>query len=146
MQLCNQCEPLSSAQPRAGLWSQIKRAPKASKKRKTFEVSGPAKDGAASLDARARQIFLYFQKYNYEVKETGETITFAGTYAASRGQAAALVFYVFCGEPHPPAPGLLSSTHVTHRTCGVGWVRGRPSSNKSNIEFAQQKGQVADLV
>jgi len=80
-----------------GLWSQIKRAPKASKKRKTFEVSGPAKDGAASLDARARQIFLYFQKYNYEVKETGETITFAGTYAASRGQAAALVFYVFCG-------------------------------------------------
>ena len=83
--------------PIAGLWSQIKRAPKASIKRKTFEVEGPAKAGAQSLDIRAKQIFLYFQKYNYEVKQTGETITFSGTYAASRGQAAALVFYVFCG-------------------------------------------------
>ena len=82
----------------AGLWSQIKRAPKASKKRITFEVEGPAKAGAQALDERARQIFLYFKKYNYEVKDTGETIVFAGTYAASRGQAAALVFYVFCGE------------------------------------------------
>ena len=84
----------------AGLWSQIKRAPQASKKRITFEVEGPAKAGAQSLDERARQIFLYFKKYNYEVKDTGETIVFAGTYAASRGQAAALVFYVFCGEKH----------------------------------------------
>ena len=41
---------------------------------------------------------MYFKKYNYEVKEQGETITFSGTYAASRGQAAALVFYVFCGK------------------------------------------------
>ena len=81
-----------------GLWSQIKRAPKASVKRKTFEMEGPAKAGAEALDIRAKQIFLYFKKYNYEVKETGETITFSGTYAASRGQAAALVFYVFCGE------------------------------------------------
>ena len=30
--------------------------------------------------------------------ETGETIRFAGTYKASRGQAAALIFYVFCGQ------------------------------------------------
>ena len=60
-------------------------------------MEGPAKAGAEALDIRAKQIFLYFKKYNYEVKETGETITFSGTYAASRGQAAALVFYVFCG-------------------------------------------------
>lgn len=86
----------------AGLWSQIKRAPKASKQRKTFEVEGPGEAGSKGLDDRARQIFLYFKKYNYEVKDTGETITFAGTYAANRGQAAALVFYVFCGQPCCP--------------------------------------------
>lgn len=85
----------------AGLWSQIKRAPKASKQRKTFEVDGPAVAGAQSLDERARQLFLYFKKYNYSVGSTGETITFVGKYAASRGQAAALVFYVFCGRLPP---------------------------------------------
>jgi hypothetical protein len=82
----------------AGLWSQIKRAPKAKKVRKTFEVAGPAQGSAAlPLDERARQIFQYFKRYNYELVETGDTIRFAGTYAASRGQAAALIFYVFCG-------------------------------------------------
>ncbi len=83
----------------AGLWSQIKRAPKAKKVRKTFEVAGPAKTDALPLDERARQLFAYFKHYNYEVMETGETIRFAGTYKASRGQAAALIFYVFCGRP-----------------------------------------------
>ena len=82
----------------AGLWSQIKRAPKAKKVRKTFEVAGPARSDALPLDERARQLFAYFKKYNYEVMETGETIRFAGTYKASRGQAAALIFYVFCGK------------------------------------------------
>ena len=82
----------------AGLWSQIKRAPKAKKVRKTFEVAGPARSDALPLDERARQLFAYFKKYNYEVMETGETIRFAGTYKASRGQAAALIFYVFCGQ------------------------------------------------
>ena len=53
------------------------------------------------LDERARQLFAYFKNYNYEVVETGETIKFAGTYKASRGQAAALIFYVFCGKSHP---------------------------------------------
>jgi len=38
------------------------------------------------LDARARQIFAYFQKYNYEVKERGEVITFAGQYRASASE------------------------------------------------------------
>lgn len=37
------------------------------------------------------------QTYNYEVAERGDVIKFVGTYAASRGQAAALIFYVFCG-------------------------------------------------
>ena len=79
-----------------GLWSLIKRAPKATKKRKIFEVDGPGKEGGA-LDARARSIFQYFKKYNYEVKETGDVIRFVGQYAASKGQAAALVFYTFLG-------------------------------------------------
>jgi len=80
-----------------GLWSQIKRAPKAKKVRKTFETDGPAKSGAVPLDQRARQVFAYFKKYNYEVKETGDVIRFVGNYKASRGQAAALTFYVFVG-------------------------------------------------
>lgn len=45
--------------PTAGIWSQIKRAPQAVKKRKTFEVPGPSVQGAMALDARARQIFRY---------------------------------------------------------------------------------------
>jgi hypothetical protein len=80
-----------------GLWSLVKRAPKASVKRKVFEVEGPGVSNAVPLDARARAIFDYFKKYNYEVKERGEVITFAGNYQASRGQAAALVSYVFFG-------------------------------------------------
>ncbi|GLC49810.1 hypothetical protein PLESTB_000311100 [Pleodorina starrii] len=80
-----------------GIWSLVKRAPQAAKKRLTFEVPGPAVEGAMPLDDRARQIFRYFKRYNYTVKETGEVITFEGIYAADKGQAAALVFYTFCG-------------------------------------------------
>ncbi|KAK9917764.1 hypothetical protein WJX75_007949 [Coccomyxa subellipsoidea] len=80
-----------------GLWSQIKRAPKAKKVRKTFEVPGPANPDALPLDQRARQVFQYFKKYNYDVAQDGEVIKFTGIYQASRGQAAALIFYVFCG-------------------------------------------------
>eukprot|EP01023_Acetabularia_acetabulum_P004449 TRINITY_DN1185_c0_g1_i1.p1 TRINITY_DN1185_c0_g1~~TRINITY_DN1185_c0_g1_i1.p1 ORF type:complete len:293 (-),score=38.94 TRINITY_DN1185_c0_g1_i1:121-999(-) len=80
-----------------GLWSLIKRAPQAKVVRKTFEVAGPKQEGPTGLDRRARQIFGYFKNYNYNVKETGDVIVFEGTYQASRGQAAALVFYVFIG-------------------------------------------------
>lgn len=37
------------------------------------------------------------KNYNYEVKTTGEVITFAGNYRSSRGQAAAITFYMFVG-------------------------------------------------
>ena len=84
-----------------GLWSLIKRAPKATKKRKVFEVEGPGVVGGMRLDVRARTIFQYFKKYNYEVKETGDVIRFVGQYAASKGQAAALVFYTFLGAWRP---------------------------------------------
>ena len=112
-----------------GLWSQIKRAPKAKRVRRVYEVPGPASPDAMPLDERARQIFRYFKTYNYSVAKPGEggsaaataatagagaaedgpstsssasaqstdVIRFVGRYAASRGQAAALVFYVFCG-------------------------------------------------
>ncbi|KAK9839366.1 hypothetical protein WJX84_003126 [Apatococcus fuscideae] len=79
-----------------GLYSLVKRAPKAKKKRITFEVAGPSKSNVP-LDARARSIFSYFKKYNYEVVETGDVIKFRGQYKASRGQAAAISFYVFVG-------------------------------------------------
>lgn len=85
----------------SGIWSLVKRAPQATKKRMTFEVPGPAVEGAVPLDDRARQIFRYFKRYNYTVKETGEVITFEGIYAADKGQAAALVFYLFCGGCQP---------------------------------------------
>ena len=45
----------------------MKRAPKSSVKRKVFEVPGPGVAGAVPLDARARAVFAYFKKYNYEV-------------------------------------------------------------------------------
>jgi len=80
-----------------GIWSQVKRAPTAKKVRKTFETPGPAVEGAVGLDARARQIFQYFKRYNYAVKETGEVITFEGIYAPDKGQAAAVTFYTFVG-------------------------------------------------
>jgi hypothetical protein len=38
------------------------------------------------LDARARQIFDYFRKYNYSVKDRGEVIVFEGVYAASASE------------------------------------------------------------
>lgn len=67
------------------MWSLIKRAPKAKIKRKTFEVAGPGAEGAVPLDARARQIFGYFQNYNYKVKSKGEVITFEGNFRGSFG-------------------------------------------------------------
>jgi len=78
-----------------GLWSLVKRAPKASVKTITFEVPGPA-DGKP-LDELASQIATYFTKYNYKITETGEVITFQGVYEANRGQGIALTFYVFLG-------------------------------------------------
>jgi hypothetical protein len=59
------------APPSAGIWSQVKRAPKANRKRKTFEVPGPGVPGAMPVDERARQVFQYFKSYNYKVGHGG---------------------------------------------------------------------------
>ncbi len=55
-------------------------------RRRTYEVAGPAAPGAVALDARAREIFQYFKRYNYEVKATGDVITFVGNYKASSSE------------------------------------------------------------
>ncbi|MEW5306986.1 MAG: hypothetical protein WDW36_009409 [Sanguina aurantia] len=80
-----------------GIWSQVKRAPVAAKKRIVFEVPGPDAAGSMPLDARAREVFKYFKTYNYELKSTGDVISFVGNYKADRGQAAAVTFYTFFG-------------------------------------------------
>jgi hypothetical protein len=94
-----------------GIWSQVKRAPKSKIKRVTFQVPGPkfaafaaaeapeALEGqpARELDDTARMVFRHFKRYNYEVASAGEVITFAGVYAADRGQAAAVTLYTFFG-------------------------------------------------
>jgi hypothetical protein len=49
---------------------------------------------APSLNTTLSAVALQFQ-----VKDRGEVIKFVGNYAASKGQAAALVLYVFFGEP-----------------------------------------------
>jgi hypothetical protein len=82
-----------------GIWSQVKRAPKSKIKRVTFQVPGPKSTTAppVELDDHARAVFRYFKRYNYDVVSTGEVITFAGVYAADRGQAAAVTLYTFFG-------------------------------------------------
>jgi len=80
-----------------GLWSLVKRSTKSKIVKKTFSVNGPAVEGSDGLDVLARKVSVYFKDNNYKVKDAGETITFEGAIAASRGQAAALTFYVFIG-------------------------------------------------
>ena len=43
----------------------------------------PLQPDAMPLDARARQMFAYFSRYNYEVASRGEVITFVGNYRGS---------------------------------------------------------------
>ena len=69
-----------------------------------------------ALDKRAQQVFAYFKKYNYEVKQAGDVIRFVGNYKASRGQAAALTFYVFMGK------------HRVNHSLSVHWMADRQSS------------------
>lgn len=78
-----------------GLWSLIKRSAKAKIRRRTYEVDGPAREGAMPLDSRAKQIAQHFAKYNYQIGATGEVITFVGKYQASTSQALSLVLYTF---------------------------------------------------
>eukprot|EP00471_Norrisiella_sphaerica_P001512 CAMPEP_0184481212 /NCGR_PEP_ID=MMETSP0113_2-20130426/2751_1 /TAXON_ID=91329 /ORGANISM="Norrisiella sphaerica, Strain BC52" /LENGTH=308 /DNA_ID=CAMNT_0026860187 /DNA_START=29 /DNA_END=955 /DNA_ORIENTATION=- len=78
-----------------GVWSQIKRAPKANVKRATFEVAGPSAPNGVETDTIAKKLFGYMLKYNYAVKDRGQVITFAGKYASDKGQAAFITAFTF---------------------------------------------------
>lgn len=52
----------------------MKRAPKANRKRKTFEVPGPSAPGAMPMDQRASIIFSYFKSYNYKVRDLSDLV------------------------------------------------------------------------
>jgi len=78
-----------------GVYSQIKRAPKANVKRVTFELPGPNAPNPMPLDKVAQMLFNYFIQKNYVVKDRGEVITFAGKYAADKGQAAFITAFTF---------------------------------------------------
>jgi len=80
-----------------GLWSLIKRSTKSKIVKKTFTVAGPAVEGSEPMDVLAKRISTFFKNNNYRVKDAGETITFEGAIAASKGQAYALSFYAFVG-------------------------------------------------
>ena len=83
-----------------------------------------------SLDDRARQIFRYFKRYNYDVKETGEVIVFEGIYAADKGQAAAITFYTFVGELQRQKlgcdRGAFAKAPGTRAGGGARWCGGEP--------------------
>lgn len=52
---------------------------------------------ATSLLQNFSSFLVQPSRYNYEVKELGEVITFSGLYKADKGQAAAVTFYTFIG-------------------------------------------------
>ena len=66
-------------------------------KRKTFEVPGPGVPGAVPLDDRARSMFAYFKRNNYDVTSTGEVISFEGAVRPDRGTASYIVFCAAIG-------------------------------------------------
>ena len=80
-----------------GVYSLVKRAPKATVKRITYEIPGPSAPEGREMDAVARDVAAYFRKYNYRITAEGATVAFTGAYEASRGTAAATTFYFFIG-------------------------------------------------
>lgn len=102
--------PPTHPHPQTGIWSQVKRAPKANRKRKTFEVAGPSAAGAMPMDERARQIFQYFKSYNYKV-------------GAVKGRTAS----VYSTRASCPARKLYVGA-ITYGSC---MVDARPSTSRS---------------
>lgn len=78
-----------------GIWSTVKRSTKSKVAQRTFEIEGPAKEGAEPLDVFARKVTAFFKENNYNIVDAGEVITFEGVIAASNGTAYYLVFCVF---------------------------------------------------
>lgn len=76
-----------------GLWSTIKRSTTAKIKKKTYVSAGENAPEGKDLRQQAGEIMAYMKANNYEVTETGETITFRGIVARSTSQA---FFLTFC--------------------------------------------------
>ncbi|GAV82804.1 DUF3529 domain-containing protein [Cephalotus follicularis] len=72
-----------------GLWSLIKRSVKSKIVQKTFTGEG---EGKKAPNLVAGEILSFFTRNNFVVIDRGETITFEGMMAPSRGQAALLTF------------------------------------------------------
>lgn len=64
----------------------MKRAPKAAKKRKVYEVEGPGQAGAVPLKDRARQIVTYFKKWVWLGWPAGGVLVVAMFVAHRRGR------------------------------------------------------------
>nr|GLL41077.1 protein COFACTOR ASSEMBLY OF COMPLEX C SUBUNIT B CCB1, chloroplastic [Ipomoea trifida] len=71
-----------------GLWSLIKRSVKSKIVQKTFVTT----EGSKAANRVAGEILAFFTRNNFVVSDRGETITFEGMMAPSRGQAALLAF------------------------------------------------------
>ncbi|KAG8470191.1 hypothetical protein KFE25_008612 [Diacronema lutheri] len=78
-----------------GIFSQVTRATKAKVKRKTYELPGPAVEGAKAIKQVAGEVVGHFQANNYKIKTAGDTIIFEGKKIGTKGQAAFLTFCVF---------------------------------------------------
>ncbi|XP_019191464.1 PREDICTED: protein COFACTOR ASSEMBLY OF COMPLEX C SUBUNIT B CCB1, chloroplastic [Ipomoea nil] len=72
-----------------GLWSLIKRSVKSKIVQKTFVTT---EEGKKAANRVAGEILAFFTRNNFVVSDRGETITFEGMMAPSRGQAALLAF------------------------------------------------------
>ncbi|KAI5066735.1 hypothetical protein GOP47_0017263, partial [Adiantum capillus-veneris] len=75
-----------------GIWSLIKRSTKSKIVKKTFTVPGPSGGQGKAPNQLAGEITSFLTRKNFTVTDRGETVTFEGTIAPSRAQAAFLIF------------------------------------------------------
>ena len=122
-----------------GLYSLVKRSAKSKIARKSFEVDGPSVPGAMTQDEMARDIFAFFKRNNYVVKEAGEVITFEGNIAPERGTAAYITFCVLIGLL---CIGLVCSIALPGGDAWYALALASPLSGKYYLDNAGRKEQV----
>jgi len=122
-----------------GLYSLVKRSAKSKIARKSFEVDGPKVPGAMSQDDMARDIFAFFKRNNYVVKEAGEVITFEGNIAPERGTAAYITFCVLIGLL---CIGLVCSIALPGGDAWYALALASPLSGKYYLDNAGRKEEV----
>ncbi|MCO5556005.1 hypothetical protein L7F22_009549 [Adiantum nelumboides] len=75
-----------------GIWSLIKRSTKSKIVKKTFVVPGLSAEQGKAPKQLAGEITSFLTRKNFAVTDRGDTVTFEGTIAPSRAQAAFLIF------------------------------------------------------